>query len=158
MDSRPYVFNVLFCDDVRTEASGKEIAIGIFPGYIYLQSFPALMPLIAIRFELMFYDQPIQDFSIRIVDPNGNILVDQTKPLDFAHWDLPGSATFAFQGLIVATPGNYGVFTKTTGRDWELQRNLHFGKMDRAEGLRRWEVQVTKSKEVAARSTDQVNA
>jgi len=30
--------------------------------------------------------------------------------------------------------------------------------MDRAEGLRRWEVQVTKSKEVAARSTDQVNA
>lgn len=41
--ARPDIMAVIVCDDVRREANGKEILIGVYAGDIMVQSFPAVI-------------------------------------------------------------------------------------------------------------------
>jgi hypothetical protein len=36
---------VLFCDDIRSEANGKSIFIGVYHGMVLFQAFPAVQPI-----------------------------------------------------------------------------------------------------------------
>lgn len=127
-----YVRSVIFCDDLRVENNGKEIAIGIYPGYITIPSMPFVIPHIIIRFELMFTGKAVNLFSVRIVDPAGNSLAEQTGPLTFGDWTLPGTLSIAFEGLIVSTNGDYQILTRVDEEEWAWQRSLAISKIDKS--------------------------
>ena len=130
MPERNYVQSTIFCDDVRTENTGKEIAIGIYPGQLTLPVIPFVIPVLTIRFELFFFGEPVEDFSIRVCDPAGTALVEQKRPLIFDDWSAPGTLSMVIEGLIAPSVGDYEIFTKTSRHDWALQRALVIDKYD----------------------------
>ena len=65
------VTSLLLCDDVRKEASGKDILIGVYSGSIDVTAYPAMFPLMLwIEFEPeKLGDSPIR---VQIDTPSGN--------------------------------------------------------------------------------------
>lgn len=55
----PYL-HVIFCDDVRPEASGKMLYIGVYGGELIAPAFPLLLPKLAVvaYYAFPFGDQP----------------------------------------------------------------------------------------------------
>ncbi len=137
-----YVHSMIFCDEVRMENNGKEIAIGIYPGRMTLPALPFVIPLLTIRFELFFNASPVDDFSIKITDPLGNNIIEQKRPLSFVDWSMPGTLSIMLEGLIVSSAGSYGVMTKTSKHEWTLQRNLVIDKYDPVKAKTRWQEQI----------------
>lgn len=128
MHDRSYVQSMLFCDDVRVENTGKEIAIGIYPGGMSFMFLPIMIPQLVIRLELLFYGIPTESFALKVIDPNGNTLVEEQRPLSFRNWSMPGTVSIALQGVILGAAGDYKFFTKIPGEDWVSQRSLHVEK------------------------------
>jgi hypothetical protein len=113
-----YLRSVFLCDDIRIENTGREIAIGIFPGILSFPRLPVVIQALVVRFELFFAGVPQEVFSIRIVDPSKNVLVEQKMALQFGDWSMPGSAIASFQGFIFPAKGTYEVLTATSGEEW----------------------------------------
>lgn len=139
-----YVQSTIFCDEVRTEHTGKEIAIGIYPGRLTLPAIPFVMPFLTIRFELFFSGQPVESFSIRISDPVGSTLLEQERPLAFDDWNAPGTLSIVVEGLIVPSAGDYAVTTKTSRHEWALQRVLVIEKYDPVRAKSIWQDRIKK--------------
>jgi len=125
----PYVQNLLFCDDVRTEVSGKDIAIGIYSGYIIVPQIPMLMPMLCLRMELFFAGERIEKFGVRVVDPQGSQMMENSADVNFTDWTRPGHVIIGMQGLIFGVPGNYS-FQVNFGSEWLEVRTLRVEKVD----------------------------
>jgi Family of unknown function (DUF6941) len=64
--------NVIFCDDVRREISGKDILIGAYGGEIVIPSVPAMISL-AMWIQMDTTDAGTARIKIRVTDPQGNV-------------------------------------------------------------------------------------
>ena len=153
MPENSYVLSAIFCDEVRTENTGKEIAIGIYPGRLSVPVMPIVLPSLTLRFELFFDGSPVESFSIKIVDPAGNTLIEQQRPMNFSDWHLPGTLSIILQGLILSATGSYAVMTKTSRDDWALQRMLVIEKFDPIRAQMHWRDQMSKMHEGLATGT-----
>jgi hypothetical protein len=58
--------SVVICDDVRREASGKEILIGTYAGVIYFPSLPATLTTFATRIEFKTELPQADDITVEL--------------------------------------------------------------------------------------------
>jgi hypothetical protein len=133
-----FVQNVLFCDDVRTEQSGKDIAIGIYNGYIVLPQIPFVINL-AVRVEANLSGNVKHGISAKFRDPMGNDLAESYSPIELFDWDLPFGITLGFANLILPTPGEYKLLVKFDD-EWEEYRTLNVQKINPAQIGERLEI------------------
>lgn len=150
-----FIQNILFCDDIRTEQSGKDIAIGIYNGLFIVPQFPWLCPSFMIRLELSFRGQKVDHFQFSLRDPNDNALLEQAVPISFFDWNRPGNVALNLAGLIFPVPGEYKFYTRFDG-EWELQRTLLVEKFNPAEAQARFdqfEKMMTDQRKVAEKAS-----
>lgn len=70
----PRLVDVIVCDDLRQETSGKYVVVGMYTGPIMLGSFPALLP----KLVLMTKWQATEDHplvgDVKLQSPNGSLI------------------------------------------------------------------------------------
>jgi hypothetical protein len=113
-----YVRSVLFCEDIRVERNGKEIVIGLYAGGLLTPQVPFQPPSFVIRFELFFGGDVIKSFLMRLKDPTGTTITEQTLVVNFADWQRPGAVFMSFPSLVFPTQGAYSLDTKFGDMDW----------------------------------------
>jgi hypothetical protein len=65
----------LFCEDIRSEATGQDSIIGVFSDSISLGNFPATFPRLSIYTRLNFdIDFDIEGLELKIVDSTGKVI------------------------------------------------------------------------------------
>lgn len=71
--SRPTVepFNVVFCDEVRREVTGKDILIGVYSSDIVVPSVPMLIE-VALWIQFHTAGDGVVSAKVRVTDPVGN--------------------------------------------------------------------------------------
>jgi hypothetical protein len=71
--SRPQIepFNVIFCDDIRREISGKEILIGVYSSDILIPSVPTVLG-ISLWIQIRARGKGAARSRLRVTDPSGN--------------------------------------------------------------------------------------
>jgi len=131
MPNANYIQNILFCDEVRTEQSGKDIAIGIYNGNIIVPKFPWILTNFAIRLELFFGGEKVDSIDFMIKDPLDNCVVQHKVPIVFFDYERSGNLTLNLSGLILVMPGEYKIMT-CLHEKWEVQRVLTAEKFDPA--------------------------
>jgi hypothetical protein len=99
--------SVLFCDDIRTEANGKEFAIGIYSGGMVVPQTPFQMSMLMARIEIDFGGVETKEFYFKIEDPLGNELMEQKIDLPAFDWNRVGSVVVGLQAIIFPVPGTY---------------------------------------------------
>lgn len=116
-----FVF-ALPCDDVRTEVTGKDIIIGVYPGNIAVPSFPANM-LLCIWFQ--FWPKGLGDtgVEVRLLGPNNAQLAHVSANLSVRKQQL-GSFHTPQLPIQVQTPGELSVQVRTTDTEWTTIRAL----------------------------------
>lgn len=78
MSKKPKVLNVLLCDDIRQEANGKYIVIGIYSGDVLVPEFPTQL-VFATYIEFVPERAGEQQFHFRLVGPDGPMAGVQGK-------------------------------------------------------------------------------
>ena len=79
----------IICDDIRTEANGKDILIGCYNNVIVLEKAPAKLP--TLFFRLLFDQQPrgLVENTFSLYDPSGKMLFRSTSQIVVEHADDP---------------------------------------------------------------------
>jgi hypothetical protein len=62
--------SLIVCDDVRSEASGKDIIIGVYNDSIVFKAFPALLPKLSFRI-MLIANTKIRDLIFLVEGDNG---------------------------------------------------------------------------------------
>jgi hypothetical protein len=137
MSARDYIQSVIICDEVRTEITGKDIAIGIFNGTMIVPRIPFVIPMLAVRFELNFFGEFQQTMELRLQDPNHNMIIEQKMPIKFNDWSKPGAITLNMEGLILPVEGAY-LFEVKFNDDWLPAKGLLIEKFNRSRMLEGW--------------------
>lgn len=70
--------SVIVCDDIRKEANGKEILIGVLAGVVNVPCVPIAAPTLGIRIEFISDRNEINDFIIEMRNPGGDIIFAAT--------------------------------------------------------------------------------
>jgi len=136
-----FLQSMIFCEDLRVEVSGREIALGVYSGTATVPQIPFMISSFIVRFELHFFGQSVEKMFFRIDDPVGNRLFEQTVAISFVDWNKPGSLAVGIQNMILPIAGRYNFYLKFSG-DWQLVRNLYVEKFDPAEMRHRLELQL----------------
>jgi Family of unknown function (DUF6941) len=114
-------FNVVFCDDIRREISGKDILIGAYSGDIIIPSVPAIIP-IAMWIQIRTTTLGTARIRIKIIDPAGN-KAGQTG-FEFQPGESVGDSTAAVTlpplMVSVTAPGAIKVYWATEGEEMTL--------------------------------------
>jgi hypothetical protein len=102
--------SVILCDDVRREANGKEILIGVYNDTIIFSSFPAVLPQFVVRVSLSIKDKDSKVFKLLIKDPNGEELhrVSGNTPVpDVSDMMVLGTV---YMGMLFQSEGIYTIW------------------------------------------------
>ena len=127
--------STLICDDCRKEDTGKYIAIGIYPGSIVTPQLPLLMPILAIRFEVVPDKRRYENVTATIKDPEGRETVRVGGIIEFSQANVPSSFFFRISPVLFQNEGKH---TVSLAMDGELDEIYEF------------KVQVTAQSEKAA--------
>lgn len=104
------VRSLIICDDVRPEASGKEVLVGAYSGVVVSNmGFPLYMPSLYFRLEVEMEKAQYEGTTLRVLDPQGKQLLISSGNMTFARTDEPASIAVGFSGVIFHQPGNYTV-------------------------------------------------
>ena len=126
-----YVKSVLLCEDLRSELSGKEFAIGILAGNLIVPHIPFLLDHLVIRIELFTSGEVVPGFLVKMDDPLGSELFRQQVMVSFRNWDRPGAVALGVNGLFVRLSGIYKIYAKyDIDPEWTLIRELFVDKID----------------------------
>jgi hypothetical protein len=120
---------IIFCDDIRTEASGKDFMIGIYGGNMVFQTLPVTVPNLWVVATVTFpSDEVVATASLRVVLPDGKANIQpslQVQPFS----PLGDGATSDFrmltfkahlQNLEFTQAGRLRVFAVLDGKDLRL--------------------------------------
>lgn len=130
MSDARYVESVIFCDQVRFEASGQEIAIGIYPGTIAVPRAPFIADTFMIRFELFFSGVITKSVRFRLLDPTGEVLFTRQLNVSFNDWNQSGSVVAVINKFVLPVLGEYVLETMLEGQSWVRARSLLLCKVD----------------------------
>lgn len=116
--SKPRLIDVIICDDVRQETSGKLIVIGIYLGNVLVTSFPTTIPSLSFISKWLTRDGSLPAGAYAVVGPDRKSLgtIPSTgfppgPPLPFA------MTINRFQPFTFRAPGTHRfVFTPDGGR------------------------------------------
>jgi hypothetical protein len=151
MFARDYIQSVIVCDEVRTEMSGKDIAIGIYNGHMVVPQIPFIVPMLTVRHEFHFHGDIKNSLTLKMEDPNKNSVFQQTMPIRFNDWDKPGAISVILGGLILPAEGQYTFHLKFDG-DWELSRTFFVEKFDQDKIFKGWQEQMKHMEETIRRA------
>jgi hypothetical protein len=132
---------MIFCEDLRVEMSGREIALGLFNGTAAVPQIPFILPMLVARLELHFFGKPREKFFFRVNDPSGNRLFEQVVQVQFADWNKPGSLAIGIRNMVLPVTGAYAFYLKFED-EWDLARNLYVEKFDASDLRERLELQL----------------
>jgi hypothetical protein len=122
MSFKEQVRSVLICDDVRKEASGKDIAIGIYNGLILFNEFPGSLPTFAIRIEFVPQRTDYESLNLGITSPNGEPLIVATGKLAGVERYIPVAINFIQSPMAFEVPGIYRIFMEIDGQRSEVSK------------------------------------
>jgi hypothetical protein len=115
----------LFCDDIRLEASGKQILIGVYPGDIVLQSFPATIAIsswVAFTREGNIGEQLSVEF--RIINTSGQALGYGSLVLTFTRPGDEGAIALPPLPISLTTPDTLSLQLRQHDGDWQTVRSI----------------------------------
>ena len=115
--------STLICDDCRKEDTGKDIAIGIYVGSIVTQQLPLLMPIFAIRFEVVPDKRRYENVTAIIKDPEGRETVRVGGIIEFNQINVPSSFFFRISSVLFQNEGKH---TVSLAMDGELDEIYEF--------------------------------
>lgn len=106
--------DVLFCDDIRQETSGKFLFVGVYPGDLIPQTIPAAFPLALF---LRVYGLPPgrHGFLVSVTYPDGSLFFKQQDEIDAAP---NNTVALIFGGLqaVINTPGDLEASIEIAGK------------------------------------------
>lgn len=143
MSAKKYIQSVIICDEVRTEMTGKDIAIGIYNSHLIVPQIPFVVPMLAIRYELNFHGDIVRKMDVKLEDPAQNVIIQNTAQVQFADWDRPGAVTTILGGLIIPVEGTYSFYSKF-GDEWELVKTLLVEKVNQEKMVMDWHARMAK--------------
>jgi hypothetical protein len=146
MSASGYIQSVILCDEVRTEITGKDIAIGVYNGHLILPQIPFVLPSLAVRYELSFRGNKTEKMNVKLEGPDKNAIFRNTVMIQFNDWDKPGAVTIVLAGLIMPTEGTYSFYSKFRN-DWELTRTLMVEKINREKLAENWHTRMSQMAE-----------
>ena len=121
LDSSLDITNIVICDDVRREVTGKDILIGVYNGDIVVPSFPA-----SIRIVLWVQFEPRRagtfHVEIRIVFPNSSH-VGASFDMEIREENSPGSVAMALP-IHADREGRFAVQARVNDQEWENIKNF----------------------------------
>lgn len=73
---------VIFCDDVRTEITGKQIYIGVYGSHLLVDEFPANLPSLSIiATAVTAIEDPFKKLVFRVIDESdGEVILEKKVP------------------------------------------------------------------------------
>lgn len=106
--------NLVFCDDVRLEATGKHLLIGAYPLGIAVQSAPAAVRVVA---WLQVFDIPLGDHSISLtlIPPRGRPVSHASMVGIKAAW-LPVAVVLGVFEIVMESFGDIEAFLSIDGQ------------------------------------------
>lgn len=121
-----YFRDILLCDDLRTEISGKQIAVGLYSGGVVVPHLPYKLDQLVVRFEILTKGEPLSGFRIKISDSFSQTVATSEIPVSFQNYNRPGSVFTVFANLNLATSGKYEILVAPIGtEDWNLLRDFY---------------------------------
>jgi hypothetical protein len=123
MASKAKFTSLLVCDDCRKEDNGKDIAIGIYTGSLLFVSFPAMVPYMAFRFEVIPVQKEYGNIQVVLQKEDGKEILRIQGGAVFSSINEPGS--FFFKVGPVAFE-NEGTFKVLLGMDEDPEEVAHF--------------------------------
>lgn len=123
------VVSFIVCDDVRREANGKEILIGVYSRDILVQSTPIVLPQLTFRIVLEI-EKLFEQFKLVIIQPNKEKLLEFSgtgHPTNIEEWlHIPvkfGKAELPEVGTYIVRVTLNGVWRKAGQFNVRLPRN-----------------------------------
>ena len=110
MSKRGYrVSSVIVCEDIRQEANGKQILIGVFSGDIIVGTIPANLTQLSFRFDVNIEHKDFHKVYFMLTDPSRNIVFDGQRELQIHRADMPLTLAISVPGLRFIEAGVYSV-------------------------------------------------
>lgn len=100
---------VIYCDDIRQEVSGKLTLVGVYSNILYAQAIPIVLPKLCIIARLVSpIDQPASSFGVRIFSDD-EILKEWSPedidlPLDGSEDVESDSTCWIYQAFLTFSP------------------------------------------------------
>ncbi len=117
------VITAIICDDVRREANGKDILIGVYGSGMRVEAIPHLI-MLAFWLELKTFEIGSHEFSMRIMAPNEAIIF-QSPPtrinvenIGYSHMALGGVP------VQISTTGKMEFQVSISGGEWKTVREI----------------------------------
>jgi len=99
MSKKYLLHSLLVCDDIRMEANGKAIIIGVYDEAIIFQSFPAAMPKLMLRLSLTLLEAA-STFTLDFVSADLPNLSFPDEALPFKGKGTRGNLLFEFTPIV----------------------------------------------------------
>ncbi len=124
-----YSVVALFCDDIRSEASGQDTIVGVLPDNVAFTKYPAALPKLAVYVRIHLRTAtPPKSISNKLVGPEGVVIIENTveqhlitKTLADSQRDgAPHSgiiSRFVLAPFPVTAPGRLQVITTIDGEE-----------------------------------------
>ena len=122
------VINALICDDVRKEANGKDILIGVYSGNISVKKVPANIMLSA-WINLQIEEPGEFNFEVRVIDPSGRTIVDGKIGLKAKEKHDTASISLPKFSIMAQSMGKLKVQIRKRGGRWQtiISKDLVIG-------------------------------
>jgi hypothetical protein len=124
-------FNVVFCDDIRREVSGKEILIGAYSGDIVVPSVPSVLQ-IAMWVQVRAVGVGMSRGRIKVTDPAGNTAGQSS--FDFHVGESTFALAFPALPISVTLPGPIKLYWASEGDEMTMigEKNIRIGPLPTA--------------------------
>lgn len=103
------VTSLLICEEIRFEANGKQMLIGVYNGTILVNSFPTVMPHFSIRIGMKVNKLTFKDAHVRVIDPARRTIINGTSTPKFESIEDEASISTSLSPFIFEIPGEYVV-------------------------------------------------
>ena len=110
MTEKPFsIISTIVCDDVRREDNGKDILIGVFNDTLVIDSVPAILAVLGIRF-LVKANKKEAEVKGFIIGPEQKKLVEFGGQVVFANVKYNSSFFFKISPMMISEHGEYEIY------------------------------------------------
>jgi|SRR5713101_1026676 len=104
------VLTSIICDDIRQEADGKAIIIGVYARALSVPYFPITAPTFGVYIEITGTKHEYNKAVISIRSPDGSEMVRGESTVRIKYLQFPTSLIFKFEAVQLKTAGEYKVY------------------------------------------------
>jgi hypothetical protein len=109
------VINVLVCDDIRREMSGKEILIGAYADVIIVKQIPIKLRSLFVRVLFRISEGTERKFIFKLIDPNKRTIVEGEGSFEVKKTTEPATLPLALGEVEFHAQGIYTIHVSIGG-------------------------------------------